>query len=246
VAENLKIKTNATLLTEEAISALPDPVKRYVIYSGAINKPIPKNFFIKFKGQIRADEKSAWMPFTAEQYNFIEKPTRLFYMKAIMKKLPVGGYHAYKNGLATMDIRLLSLIKVQYMAGKEMDIAETVTWFNDLCLFAPGALVDDRIKWEPIDSLSSKATFYFNDISITATLLFNTQGQLVNFISDDRYRIVSKENIQAVRFSTPVNDYIKINGHQVPSYGEAIWNLPEGNLVYGQFHCLDIQYNVKQ
>jgi hypothetical protein len=236
---------NEPLLTTEAISTLPEPVQRYIIYSGALNKPIPKNFFIKFKGQIRADEKSEWMPFTTEQYNFIEKPTRLFYMKAIMKKLPVGGYHAYRNGIATMDIRLLSLFTVQYQSGREMDIAETVTWFNDLCLYAPGALVDERISWQPLDSLSSKAIFTFQDISISATLHFNTQGELINFTSDDRRRIVSQDEIQKIQFSTPVKDYIEINGNRVPSYGEAVWSLPKGDLVYGQFHCMDVQYNVK-
>lgn len=236
---------NEPLITTELISALPEPVQRYIIYSGALNKPIPKNFFIKFKGQIRADEKSEWMSFTTEQYNFIEKPTRLFFMRGIMKRLPVNGYHAYKNGIATMDIRLLSLFKVQYQSGREMDIAETVTWFNDLCLFAPGALVDKRISWQSLDSLSSKATFTFQNISISATLHFNTKGELVNFISDDRYRIIDKNKIQSATFSTPVKDYVEINNHKVPSYGEAVWRLPEGDLVYGQFHCVDAQYNMK-
>lgn len=30
------------------------------------------------------------------------------------KGLPVAGYHHFKNGKAVMDIRLLSLFKVQY------------------------------------------------------------------------------------------------------------------------------------
>lgn len=248
VTENLKSANSLAehFLTTEAIAPLPEPVQRYIIYSGALNKPIPKNFTIKFHGQIRADAKSEWMPFTSEQYNFTDNPARLFFMKATMKRLPVDGYHSYKNGIATMDIRLLSLFKVQYMAGRELDVAETVTWFNDLCLFAPGALVDERIKWEPLDSFSSKATFTFKDISITATLFFNAHGQLVNFISDDRYRIVNNDDIQQVRFSTPVKDYREINAHRVPAYGEASWNLPEGEFVYGQFHCVDVQYNVKQ
>ncbi len=233
------------LLTTEAITHLPEPVQRYIIYSGAIGKPVLTNFKIKFVGQIRADEKSAWMPFTTEQYNFIEPPTRLFFMKATMKGLPVSGYHSFRNGTAIMDIRLLSLFNVQYQAGKEMDIAETVTWFNDLCLFAPAGLIDKRIDWEAIDSLTSKATFKNNNITITAILYFNNDGELVNFASDDRYQIVSETDRKTVRFSTPVKNYVELNGRKYPSYGEAIWNLPEGDLVYGQFNTKEVKYNAK-
>lgn len=244
VIQNLAKSLPDSLLTLQSIAPLPKPVQRYIIYSGAINKPVVRNFKIKFEGQIRSDEKSAWMPFTTEQYNFLDPPTRLFFMKATMKKLPVGGYHAYKDGVAIMDIRLLSLFKVQYQAGREMDIAETVTWFNDLCLFAPAGLIDKRIQWEHLDSLSSKATFNYKDISISAILYFNTKGELVNFVSDDRYQIKDKEDRHVVRFSTPAKNYMEFNDHLAPSYGEAIWHLPEGNLTYGQFHCREVEYNI--
>jgi len=245
VTENLKYTKSLAepLLTIEAIAQLPEPVQHYIIYSGAINKPVITNFKIKFEGQIRSDEKSAWMPFTTEQYNFIEHPTRLFFMKARMRGLPVSGYHSFKNGMATMDIRLLSLITVQYQTGKEMNIAETVTWFNDLCLFAPAGLIDKRITWSAIDNLSSKATFTNEKITISAVLHFNDQGELINFVSDDRYQIVSEKDRKVVRFSTPVKNYLERNGRKYPSYGEAIWNLPEGDLTYGQFNTKEIEYN---
>lgn len=82
--ENLKLPYDHEVITHESLSHLPEPVKRYITYAEAIGKPVPKNFKITFTGQIRSDEKSAWMPFTTEQYNFIDTPTRLFFMKAVM------------------------------------------------------------------------------------------------------------------------------------------------------------------
>lgn len=86
-----------------------------------------------------------------------------------------------------MDIRLLSLFKVTYVAGSEMDISETVTFFNDICVLAPAALIDKRITWQEIESNRVKAVFTNNDISISAWLYFNERGELVNFVSEDRY-----------------------------------------------------------
>ncbi len=246
MTENLKHTTSLAepLLTREAITRLPEPVQRYIIYSGAINKPVIKNFKIKFEGQIRSDEKSPWMPFTTEQHNFIDPPARLFFMKATMKGLPVAGYHVYKNGNAYMDIRLLSLFPVQFQDGDKMNVSETVTWFNDLCLFAPGTLIDKRITWEAIDNLTAKATFTHQAITISALLYFNDRGELINFRSENRYRMVSKDDVQLIPYSTPTKGFKNINGHFIPSYGEAVWSLPEGDLTYGQFICQDIQYNI--
>lgn len=46
------------------------------------------------------------------------------------EKLPIAGFHSFKNGAAFMDIRLLSLFTVQYESGQDMGIAETVTFLT--------------------------------------------------------------------------------------------------------------------
>lgn len=242
----LNITSTPQLLTESDISGLPIPVQKYIRVSGAIGKPQVKNFKIEFTGQIRQDSTSGWILFTSEQINSIEPPARLFFMKATMKNLPVAGYHVYQNSTATMDIRLLSLFRVQYQSGSKMDMSETVTWFNDLCLFAPAALIDKRIHWQPIDSLSTKATFSDKNFTISAQLFFNSEGYLVNFISPDRYRIVSDADQNLRPFSTPINDYITIRGITVPHHAYAVWDLEGTKFTYGEFTCNKIEYNIQQ
>ncbi|MBK9257316.1 MAG: hypothetical protein IPM42_17735 [Saprospiraceae bacterium] len=53
-----------TILSETDIQSLPEPVKKYIRYSGCIGKPKVNNFKIEFEGKIRKDEQSEWMPFT--------------------------------------------------------------------------------------------------------------------------------------------------------------------------------------
>lgn len=231
------------LLTEEDLLQLPAPVQRYLRYQGAVGKPKVHDFKVEFEGQIRKDDQSEWMTFTSEQYNFMDKPTRLFFMKATMKGLPVAGYHAYKNGAAMMDIRLLSLLKVQYKDGKEMDMAETVTFFNDMCCLAPATLIDPRIKWLESDEHKVKAQFTNNGITITAWLFFNETGQLVNFISNDRYAVGKGGNMEQLPWSTPLRDYRVINGHRLAGAADAIYGYASGDLTYGVFKTTNIMYN---
>ncbi len=229
------------LLTEADIGLLPEPIQKYIRYVGAINKPKVKNMKIVFDGEMREKGKD-FFKFNSVQYNFFGDPTRLFFMKARMYGIPVPGYHCYQNVTATMQIKLVGLFNVVNIKGTEMNKAETVTVFNDMCLMAPASLIDKRIEWTAIDSLSAKAVFTNGVNKITATLYFNEQGQLINFISDDRYVV---GDMKQYRFSTPVKDYAQIDGINIWKYGETIWHYPDGEFVYGKFTLKSIEYNVE-
>ena len=86
-----------------------------------------------------------WFSFHSEQYNTFDTPHRLFFMRGKIKGLVVPGYHAFKDGIATMQIKLFAMFPVVNNKGKEMNIGETVTVFNDMCILAPASLIDARI-----------------------------------------------------------------------------------------------------
>jgi len=234
---------STSILSEADISGLPVPVQKYIRYTGSVGKPKVNNFKMEFSGGIRKNAQSAWMPFTTEQYNFVEASKRLFFMKASMYHIPVAGYHSFKNGIAFMDIRLLSLFTVQYQDGKEMNVAETVTFFNDLCCMAPATLIDKRINWLEVKGNNVKASFTNNNISISAWLYFNDKGELINFISDDRFAVSDQSTMRQVPWSTPLKDYKVINGHKLASFAELIYHYPEGDFCYGTFKLKSIVYN---
>jgi hypothetical protein len=127
-----------------------------------------------------------------------------------------------------------------------MNRGETVTMFNDMCLLAPASLIDNNIKWENIDSLTVKGTFTNQGNTISALLYFNEKGQLINFISDDRYLSSDGKTYKNYRWSTPVMEYKEINGRHLMHYGEAVWDTPEGQFCYGKFNLKETEYNLKQ
>jgi len=242
VADRIETSSNIekNLLTEKDIEHLPPPVQKYLRYAGVINKEKVNNVKIVFDVEMREKGKD-WFKATSVQYNFYDEPTRLFFMKGKMFGMTVPGYHRYVEAKATMDIRLLGLFSIVKQSGDIMNKTETVTLFNDMCLMIPATLIDKRIQWEPIDSLTAKAVFTNKGISISAILYFNETGQLINFSSDDRTAI---SDMEQYRFSTPVTGYKNINEINVPTYGEAIWHYPEGEFVYGKFNLKTIQYNL--
>ena len=237
------LPVKSSLVTETDLQPLPSLVQKYLKYVGVVNTPKLQNVKILFEGEIRGKGKD-WFSFQSEQHNTFDTPNRLFFIRGKMKGLDMPGYHAYKDGTASMKVKLFSLFTVANNKGKEMDIAETVTVFNDMCIMAPASLIDPRIQWADIDNQSVKAIFSHKGITISAQLIFNEIGQLINFISDDRYDVSGKTPLR-FRFSTPISDYTTINGFNVPAYGEARWHYPEGEFVYGKFNLKDIVYNIK-
>ena len=229
------------ILTDADINALPGPVKRYLQFTGAVNKPKIKNMRVIFDVLMRGKGKE-FVKYTSEQFNFFDDPARLFFMKGKMFGLPISGYHRYVTGIATMDIRLLGLIKVVNLSGAVLNKTETVTLFNDMCLMAPATLIDKRIKWEEIDSNSTRAVFTNHGISVTATLFFNEKGQLIDFESNDRTEVT---DMKQYKFTTPVSGYREINGIVIWTNGEAVWEYPDGKFTYGKFTLKEITYNCK-
>jgi len=229
------------LLTEADLQYLPEPVQRYLKYVGVINKPKVKSVRVLFEGQMR-DKGKDYFPFVSEQYNFFDEPTRLFFMKAKMFGVTVPGYHHYIKANAVMDIRFFGIVPIAQKSGPMMNKAETVTLFNDMCLLAPATLIDKRIQWQAINDTAATAIFTNHTISIKAELYFNQQGQLINFISNDRVSVNEMKNFP---FSTPVTSYNNVNGYNIMSFAEAVWHYNDGAFTYGKFNLKEVEYNVQ-
>jgi hypothetical protein len=236
------------LVTEVDLTALPTLVATYVRRCGAVGRPRVRDFRATIHGRIRGGTDKPWMSFVGEQVNtYSPRSSRLFRMDASMFGLPVDVLHLFVDQAATMRVRLCSLIPMVNASGAELDRAETVTVFNDLCVLAPAALVDAAVGWQQVDDLSVRGSFTRGQHTVNATLTFDTDGDLVDFHSDDRsgFSPDGKQPRQRTWF-TPVGRYRTLQGRRVATFGEARWldPMPGGEFAYLEFHVDDIAYNV--
>lgn len=139
----------AEVLTEADLKPLPEPVQNYVRRAGVVGQPRVQNFRAQWVGRIRASPTDPWMSFTAQQLNTLDTPRRFFLMDATMKGLPVDVFHAFDEHGATMRVRLLSAKTMVDAKGEVLTRSETVTLFNDLCLFAPVSWCGRRCAGRP-------------------------------------------------------------------------------------------------
>jgi hypothetical protein len=233
----------APTLTEDDLAALPLPVQRYVRATGAVGRPRPRSIRIEFDAVMRRKVGDPGMAATSVQYNFLDRPARLFFMTARMYGLPVHALHVYRLEQATFTVRVASLVNMVDQHGPEISRAETVTVLNDLCVFAPGALVDPRLAWQALDDRTAAVTFTNGPHEVSATLLFDDQDRLVDFWSDDRPDSSSGRFI-ASRWSTPLGDHREIDGLRLPARGSTVYERPDGPFTYGEFTLRSIAFDL--
>ncbi len=245
VAARLVDVPEMPVLGEPDLASLPDPVRRYVLKSGAVGRPIAHHVRAVWRGRIRSGPDEAWMTFSAEQWNFVSEPARFFLMRARRGGLPVDVYHAFRKGRASMRVRLLSTFPLVTAGGPDFTRAETVTILNELALLSPSALASSPdIRWESVDHRSARAWYRVGGVEVGAVLHFDPDGQLVDFVSDDRLA-ASPDGTEFVRrrWSTPVGDYREVGGLRLMSRGEGRWHTPEGSYVYIELELLDLEVN---
>jgi len=231
------------VLTEADLAPLPPPVRRYVRAAGVVGQPRVRALHATWKGRIRAGPSEPWMDFTAEQLNTLDVPRRFFLMDAVMRGLPVDVLHVFDERGATLRVRLLSLKTMVDAAGEVLTRSETVTYFNDLCLLAPGELVRPAVAWEPVDDRTARARFTLGVNTIGATLVFDAEDRLVDFVSEDRNPSPDGSASGPVRWTTPVSATARTGPARVALRAETLWHPASGGWSYGEFELQSLEYD---
>ena len=234
------------ILEEKDVAHLPACVQKYLNYTGAIGKSKPQNVCIEFDADMYQKPGDKPMKSYSIQYNFYGNYSRLFLMKASKMCIPFKAIHLYINEQASFQVKVADMFKVVDISGEEITKAETVTLLNDMCIFAPGSLVDKRLSWKEIDPLSTQVTLTNGKYVVSATLYFNELGELINFMSDDRSALQDDGTMKQVRWTTPVSDYKEFDGRKIPTVGKTIWHYPESEFTYGVFKLKSIAYNLEK
>jgi hypothetical protein len=236
-------QAKSEIITEADLAPLPEPVQRYLRYAQVLGKPRVKCAKVRQTGRMRTSPTQSWMPVEAVQYSTLAGPlSRTWYAR--VKAGPftlLTGYDRYDNGAGSMLIRLLSLFPIVDARGPEVDMSALIIFVNDMVMW-PTAFLSDYIHWEPLDTHVARAQVSLHGKQFSAVLRFNDIGELVDFVTEDRYRSVGKAS-QQTKWSTPLRRYREVNGVCIPSEGDAIWHLPEVEFPYIHVTIGEVRYD---
>ena len=236
-------KVEDKVVTEDDIRDLPEPVQRYLRYTGIIGRQRAAFVRLKQTGAMRPKPDGKWFPLKAEEYYTVDNPG--FVWKGRMAIAPLISAEAqdmYLNGQGNMHVKLMSAINIVNAKGKEMDEASLMRYFNEMQWF-PSSLVSGNVKWEAIDANSARSTLTDRGMTVSALFCFDKEGKITNFIAE-RGRSTDGGKVVRTTWSTPISEYGTYgNGLRLPSKGEAIWHLDSGEFSYIKLEITEVEYD---
>ena len=233
---------NHQLITPEMLTNLPDPVQRYMAHTGVVGTPWIESVRLKQAGTFRTGEDRPWMPVTAEEFYTTNPPSLIWNARFKLFGLPLlRAKDRYESGQGHMYGKLAGLYTVFDARGEELNQATMIRYLNEIMWF-PTAFLGDNINWQAIDEHSAKVTFTDCGKSVSAQMFFDDDGRLTNF-STMRYREIDGA-FSLDPWSTPISEYGRLAGLNLPVRGTAVWNLESGDLTYADLEVTEVEYNV--
>ncbi len=239
MANNTKNKQR--LVTTDMLEELPEPVQRYLNYTGVVGYPWIETVWLKQRGKFRQGLERPWMPVTAEEIYTTDPPSLVWNARFKIAGLPLlRAKDRYENGHGHMFGKLAGLVTVFDVTGEKLDQSTMLRYLNEIIWF-PTAFLGENISWEEVDENAAKVTFTDHGKSVSATMHFDDTGRLTNFTTM-RYREIDGD-FSFDPWSTPITGYGEFAGLNLPVRGEAVWNLPAGDLKYADLEIIEIEYN---
>lgn len=228
------------IISNEDLQTLPTCVQKWLINSNVVGKEEIYSVYIKQYAKMRLRDNKAWFPTFANQYFNVSEPG--FVWNATIRIAPFFNIIArdkFHEGKGNMLIKFL-LFTLADIKGDKLDQGTYLRYLAEIVWF-PTAALSKYITWEEVDSYRAKATLLYKGVSVTGLFVFNEKYDVKNFIAL-RY-MENKGQFSLERWSTPIKEYCTYNGIKIPSKGEVIWHLKEGDFCWYKYEIREVIYN---
>jgi hypothetical protein len=230
------------VVTEEMLQDLPEPVQRYLRYTGVVGKPFVSTVHLEQEGTMYLGSNQGWVPLEAEQHYSVEPPGFVWDATLHRGPLPIArGRDTYAAGEGHMLIRAGALFTVVDDKGPEMDQGSMMRYLSEMIWF-PTAFLGENVTWEAVDDASARVTLTDRGRSVTGTMQFDEEGRFRDFVAE-RYRMI-EGGYSLETWSAPAYEYGELAGLELPIRGGAVWKLPEGDLKYIDVTITELQLEV--
>lgn len=234
-------KTKDFLVTADMLQGLPEPVQRYMNWTGVVGKPWIRTARVRQVGRFRQGLDKPWMPMAADQVFTIDPPAMVWQARFKMFGLPLMSAHdSYKDGQGHMFGKAAGLFTIFDDRSEKLSLGTQVRYLSEMIWF-PIAYLSDYITWTSVDDHSADVAMTDHGRTVSGRMFFDDHGRPTTFEAM-RYREVNGDYVW-LPWHTPTLEYGLRGGLNIPVRGEVFWRMPEGDLTYGDFEIVEVEYN---
>jgi len=231
------------LITEDDLTTLPEPVARYIRFSGLTGLKRISSMRIVHSGTFKPGVNKKFMPVRGEYFLTTKKPSFCWYGKvSMMPGLSFSAFDSYYNGHGRMIVKLLSAFKVVDTDSEETGLSAFGRCVAEMTLVPSFFLDNEKVKWISSDSAKAECRITDSGLITNALLYFNTDGSLDKIVVD---RYFERDNGKATleKFTGKGHDIKHFNSLKLASVVDGYWNLKEGDLHYVHFIIDKAEFN---
>jgi hypothetical protein len=211
------------------LKGLPAPVQKYFRYVLKDGQEYIRFVEMKASGKFRPPLHKKWLNTSITQYISTEKPALIF--NGVAKQNVFFWFKIrdkYHHGKGNMIVNLLSGFNVVNLHDvEELNKTSFTRWIGEAVLFPTALLPSQYIKWLAIDDSKAKAIVTDGENSGEYIFHFNKKGEIVKYISNDRYDKFD-EGFQKVGSIALRSNYKTINDMKIPTEFAISRVLPDG------------------
>ncbi len=216
--------SSSAILSESDLAELPAPVRKWLMNSGAVGKPVTQTVYLEQDLEMQmkqGDDK--WNKARADQYFTIDPPAFNWSVNMEMNPLvPVTGRDKFENGKGEMLIKLFSVFPIANAKGSPRTDEATLQRYLAEIVWFPSAAVSPYITWESIDEHSARATMEYEDTQGSGVFYFDEAGNFQKFVT---LRFKDAETDEKLEWVVEAQKIEELNGIKIPVVCEAKWKM---------------------
>lgn len=226
----------------ELAEHLPVAIQRYMNYALKEGQPNIRYAILKQRARFRHGAHRPWMDVRATEYLSGMEPG--FVWDAVLKHHPLWWRTAklgYIQGQGRGHIKLFGAVTLEEFSGPETSTSMLFRFLSELVWLPTGLLPTRTLRWEHVNNNTAKARITDGTVSVEALFHVNATGQVESITTESKYRD-TKSGFEPTKFTLKCRNYAEIEGVMIPLEVDFVWNLPDGDLEYGQFRITDVTF----
>jgi len=233
---------DAEVITEESLTHLPEPVARYMRYSGMVGNKRISAVRMVHSGSFRPVADKDFLPIKGEYYLTADRPSFCWYGKiSIVPGLTIAARDSYYKGKGRMLVKMMSVFKLVDDRSEITNMSAFGRLVVEMTAIPSFFLDPGRIVWTSSDSTRAECIVNDSGLQTTAQLFFNADGSLGKIVVD-RYYGEDDGSSSPEKFSGTVQGSRNYRGLILPEVFDGYWNLKEGDLHYVHFVVDSVEY----